>query len=59
MADPEEAIQLTRRAVASTPANHSNLAGHLNNLGNQLQSRYERTGDMADLEEMNRFFRRY
>src|SRR6266480_680171 len=51
IADLKEAIQVTRRAVASTPEDHSDLAGRLNNLGNKLESRYEWTGDMADLKE--------
>jgi tetratricopeptide (TPR) repeat protein len=58
MADLEEAIQVDRRAVASTPEDHSDLASCLNNLGNELESRYQRTGDMADLEEANRVFGR-
>jgi len=49
--DLEEAIQVARQAVASTPEDHSNLASYLNNLGNWLGSRYERTRDMTDLEE--------
>jgi hypothetical protein len=53
MADLEEAIQVARRAVASTPENHSNLALFLNNFGRGLQRRYDRTGDMTDLEEAN------
>src|ERR1700712_4722881 len=51
MTDLEEAIQVARQAVASTPEDHSDLAGRLNNLGNWLGSRYKRTGDMTDLEE--------
>jgi hypothetical protein len=45
----EAAIQVARQAVASTPKDHSDLAGHLNNLSNKLGRRYERTEDMADL----------
>ncbi|KFZ23764.1 hypothetical protein V502_01755 [Pseudogymnoascus sp. VKM F-4520 (FW-2644)] len=51
IADLEEAIQVARRAAASTPKDHFNLAIYLDNLGNKLQRRYERTGDIADLEE--------
>ena len=58
MADLEEAIQITRQAVASTPKDHSNLVSYLSNLGSCLRSRYERMGDMADLEEANRVFGR-
>ena len=36
MTDLEEAIQIARQAVASTPEDHSDLAGPLNNLGNWL-----------------------
>ncbi|KAB5581191.1 CHAT domain-containing protein [Coniochaeta sp. 2T2.1] len=51
MADLEEAITVARQAVASTPDDHPDRAGRLNNLGNKLESRYERTGAMADVEE--------
>ena len=51
MKDLEEAIQTARQAVESTPADHPDQAGRLNNLGNKLESRYERTGEMKDLEE--------
>jgi hypothetical protein len=51
-------LQVARRAVASTPEDHSDLAACLNNLGNRLGSRYERTGDKADIEEANRVFGR-
>ncbi|KAF5227665.1 hypothetical protein FAUST_11634 [Fusarium austroamericanum] len=42
---------MARKAIESTPDDHPNLAGRLNNLGNQLKSRYERTGEIKDLEE--------
>ncbi|CAG8885191.1 unnamed protein product, partial [Penicillium egyptiacum] len=51
MDDLEEAIRLSRQAVAATPDGHPNLAGRLNSLGINLNSRYERTGQMDDLEE--------
>jgi tetratricopeptide (TPR) repeat protein len=51
MANLEEAIQVTRQAIALTPKDHSDLAGRLNNLGNSLGSRYKRTRDIANLEE--------
>ncbi|KAF4447587.1 hypothetical protein F53441_8882 [Fusarium austroafricanum] len=38
-------------AVSAIPEDHPDRAAHLNNLGNQLGRRYERTGDMRDLEE--------
>jgi uncharacterized protein with von Willebrand factor type A (vWA) domain len=37
--------------VNITSQDHSNLAGRLNNLGNKLQSRFERTDRMEDLKE--------
>ncbi|EXM12961.1 hypothetical protein FOTG_18569 [Fusarium oxysporum f. sp. vasinfectum 25433] len=67
MADLEEAIGLSRRALDSTPDDHPTRAvwraldstpdDHptravwLNGLGTKLSRRYERTGEMADLEE--------
>jgi hypothetical protein len=48
--DLEEAIQVARQAVVSSPEDHSDLARSLNNRGNSLGTRYERTGDMTDLE---------
>ncbi|KAK8855360.1 CHAT domain-containing protein [Apiospora arundinis] len=47
----EEAIQVARQAVETTPEDHPNRAGWLNNLGNRLSNRYSRTRAMADLEE--------
>ena len=38
MKDLEEAIQTARQAVESTPADHPDQAGRLNNLGNKLES---------------------
>ncbi|KAJ9412631.1 hypothetical protein QL093DRAFT_2027076, partial [Fusarium oxysporum] len=37
--------------VESTPHVHPDLAARLNNLGNKLGRRYERTGETKDLEE--------
>jgi hypothetical protein len=54
MTDLEEAIRVARQAVASTLKDYFDLAGRLNNLGNRLGSRYERTGDKANIEEANR-----
>ncbi|RKK76947.1 hypothetical protein BFJ68_g18006 [Fusarium oxysporum] len=51
MKDLEEAIKTARQAVKSTPDDHPNLAGRLNNLGNEFGLRYKRTGEMKDLEE--------
>jgi len=60
MKDLEEAIQTARRAVESTPANYPSRALMLNNLGNELGRRYERTqksrrtgGQAAYLREFN------
>ncbi|KAJ5414516.1 hypothetical protein N7509_001143 [Penicillium cosmopolitanum] len=51
MADLEEAIQVSRRAVQATPKDDPQLIGWLNNLGNDLERRYERIGQVNDLEE--------
>src|SRR2546421_9846945 len=51
MEDLEEAIRKAEEAVKATPEDHPDLAGRLNNLGNKLERRYERTGKMEDLEE--------
>jgi tetratricopeptide (TPR) repeat protein len=56
--DLEEAIRTARRAVAVTPDDHPDLAGRLNNLGNDLENRFERTGRIEDLEEAIRTARR-
>jgi tetratricopeptide (TPR) repeat protein len=37
--------------VQSTPPDHPNLAGCLNSLGSWLRRRFERSGEMKDLEE--------
>ena len=51
MADLEMVIQVARKAVILIPEDHFELADRLNNLGNSLGNRYERIGDIADLEE--------
>jgi predicted RNase H-like HicB family nuclease len=51
MKNLEEAIERARKAIELTPDDHPDKAGRLNNLGNKLKSRYERTGMMRDLEE--------
>jgi tetratricopeptide (TPR) repeat protein len=38
-------------AVDATPEGHSDLASRLNNLSHKLEIRYERTGNIEDLEE--------
>ena len=50
--DLEEAVNITRQAVQSTPSDHPDLAVYLNNLGNMLDRRFECTGDMKDLESV-------
>ncbi|KAF2185927.1 TPR-like protein [Zopfia rhizophila CBS 207.26] len=55
--DLEEAIRVARRAIGVTPEDHPDLAGRLNNLGIQLESRYEHTEKMEDLEEAIRVAR--
>ncbi|KAH0563243.1 hypothetical protein GP486_002188 [Trichoglossum hirsutum] len=49
--DLEEAIENGKHAVAETQEGNEAYAGRLNNLGVMLESRYERTGKMEDLEE--------
>jgi tetratricopeptide (TPR) repeat protein len=51
MGDLEEAISVARQAVNATPEDHHHRPDWLNNLGINLQGRYERTGAMGDLEE--------
>ncbi|KAH8777267.1 hypothetical protein BGZ57DRAFT_761652 [Hyaloscypha finlandica] len=49
--DLEEAIQVARQVVASTPKYYSDLVGFLNSFRNRLRSWYKRTGDITNLEE--------
>ncbi|KAK4246224.1 CHAT domain-containing protein [Corynascus novoguineensis] len=56
MADLEEAIEMARQAVKSTPYDHPDRASYLGNLGNDLWHRYKQTGEMADLEEASLYF---
>jgi hypothetical protein len=51
MGDLEEAISVARQAVESTPDDHPDRVAWLSNLGAKLILRYERTGEMRDLEE--------
>ncbi|KID95310.1 TPR Domain containing protein, partial [Metarhizium majus ARSEF 297] len=44
-------------AVDLMPVDHPDQAAYLNNLGNKLEGRYERTGVIADLEEAIRVAR--
>ena len=50
MDDLDRAIVTKEQAVESTPVDHPDHAIYLNNLGNALQSRFERTGSMDDLD---------
>lgn len=52
MTDLQEAIDAARQAVESTPEDHPDRAACLNNLGNKLESRHERAGEMTDLQEI-------
>jgi tetratricopeptide (TPR) repeat protein len=58
MKDLEKAIQVLKWAVDVTPQDHPHLAGWQNNLGNQLRTRFDRTGRMEDLEEAIQVLRR-
>jgi len=40
------------QAVAATPSDNPDLIGRLNNLGNILERRFERTGKIEDPEEV-------
>ncbi|KAJ4179674.1 hypothetical protein NW759_017285 [Fusarium solani] len=53
----EEAIRVGREVIDSTPLDHPERAGLLNNLGKGLGHRYSRTGAMTDLEEAIRVAR--
>jgi tetratricopeptide (TPR) repeat protein len=53
----EEAIRVFREAVEATPPGSPNRPAILNNLGEGLFRRYERTGRLEDLEEAIRVFR--
>jgi len=50
MDDLALAISLSEEAVRLSPLTHPSRASRLNSLGNCLVRRYERTGDMKDLE---------
>ncbi|TEB27229.1 hypothetical protein FA13DRAFT_1736619, partial [Coprinellus micaceus] len=46
-----EAISVRRKAVELTPDGHPTLHTMLNVLGNSLQNRFDRTGDLKDVSE--------
>ncbi|RKK88953.1 hypothetical protein BFJ71_g12653 [Fusarium oxysporum] len=52
-----EAAQLGLTVIPDTSSHLNDLTGHLNNLGVFLESRYNRTGEIADLEEVIRITR--
>jgi len=52
--DLKEAVCRQSQAVEGTAESDPDLAGRLNNLGNKLQSRFERMRRMKDLEELIR-----
>lgn len=50
MTDLETAIERIQEAVDTTPADHPNRAGRLQDLGTGYHARYLRTKAMTDLE---------
>jgi hypothetical protein len=51
VSDIHIAVEAAQLGLTVIPDTSSYLAGHLNNLGVFLEGRYERTGEVADLEE--------
>jgi tetratricopeptide (TPR) repeat protein len=51
VADLDEAITASRRALEVAPASDPDCLGRLTNLGNYLHARYTHSGDVADLDE--------
>ena len=51
LADPRKAILRRENALATIPVSHPDRAGRLNNLGNDLSARFERTGALEDLQK--------
>ncbi|RYP55467.1 hypothetical protein DL770_010905 [Monosporascus sp. CRB-9-2] len=49
IADLNRAVDVADMAVDSTPQDHPDRAGWLNNLGNLLSKRFKQTGSIADL----------
>src|SRR5271163_1470115 len=45
-----KAVSMAGYSVKATPEESDSLPGRLNNYGVMLETRYKRTGDMADLE---------
>jgi len=51
MDDLNDAVDVARQAVDITPLDHPDRARRLNNLGNRLSHRFERTGSTDDLND--------
>jgi hypothetical protein len=51
MEDLEGSVWQAQETVNLIPQGHLDMATMLSNLGNKLESRFERTGKMEDLEE--------
>ena len=49
MDDLNALVEVIDEVIKSIPHNHPDQAGHLNNLGNALRIRFERTVSMDDL----------
>jgi hypothetical protein len=56
-ADLDEAVEVTRRVLALTPADHPDRGVSLSNLGNVLARRYRRNHDPADRAEALGYWR--
>ena len=51
LSDLAAAISIQRLVVHLTPQGHPNYAVHLQDLGSSLQSRFQRHGDLCDIDE--------
>jgi hypothetical protein len=51
MADLNDAVAAARRAVDRASRGHADRAMYLTNLAVNLSDRYDRTGDLADLDD--------
>jgi hypothetical protein len=47
----DQAIDLLRQSIQPVPENHPDRPMYLSNLGIGLQTRFRRTGNLADLDE--------
>ena len=50
-ADLDRAIGLLRQAIAATPEDDPGRSGYLSNLGVALSTRFDRSGQLADIDE--------